>query len=44
MSKAFPDRSIGDTTRWAIGGNTVFRETVWQGTAAVDVPGFGAAG
>ncbi|MBL3667940.1 nuclear transport factor 2 family protein [Streptomyces sp. M2CJ-2] len=44
MSKAFPDRSIGETTRWAVSGNTVFRETVWQGTAAVDVPGFGKAG
>lgn len=44
MGKAFPDRSIGATTRWATSGRTVFRETVWQGTAAVDVPGFGKAG
>ena len=44
MSKAFPDRSIGETTRWAVSGSTVFRETTWQGTAAVDVPGFGKAG
>ncbi|MFF5991267.1 nuclear transport factor 2 family protein [Prauserella flavalba] len=44
MGKAFPDRSIGKTTRWAVSGRTVFRETVWQGTAAVDVPGFGKAG
>ena len=44
MSGAFPDRSIGETTRWAVSGATVFRETTWQGTAAVDVPGFGAAG
>ncbi|KAA9156570.1 nuclear transport factor 2 family protein [Amycolatopsis acidicola] len=44
MGQAFPDRSIGETTRWAVSGRTVFRETVWQGTAAVDVPGFGKAG
>lgn len=44
MSKAFPDRSITETKRWAVSGRTVFRETTWQGTAAVDVPGFGKAG
>ncbi|EHI12682.1 ester cyclase [Mycolicibacterium thermoresistibile] len=44
MSEVFPDRRIGETTRWATTGNTVMRETTWQGTATTDVPGFGAAG
>lgn len=44
MSKAFPDRSIEENGRWAASGDTVFREAVWHGTAAFDVPGFGAAG
>ncbi|MEZ5149926.1 ester cyclase [Rhodococcus zopfii] len=44
MKAVFPDRSIGETTRWAATGNSVMRETTWQGTATVDVPGFGQAG
>jgi hypothetical protein len=44
MKQVFPDRSIGETTRWAVTGNSVLRETTWQGTATADVPGFGKAG
>ncbi|WP_040796411.1 nuclear transport factor 2 family protein [Nocardia higoensis] len=44
MSQVFPDRFIGETTRWATTGNSIMRETTWQGTATADVPGFGNAG
>jgi len=44
MSQVFPDRFIGETTRWATTGNSILRETTWQGTATADVPGFGKAG
>lgn len=44
MKAVFPDRSIGETTRWATTGNSIMRETTWQGTATTDVPGFGKAG
>ena len=44
MAQVFPDRFIGETTRWAVTGNSVMRETTWQGTAGADVPGFGDKG
>jgi steroid delta-isomerase-like uncharacterized protein len=44
MSEVFPDRAIGQTTRWATTGNSVMRETTWQGTATAEVPGFGKKG
>jgi hypothetical protein len=31
MSKAFPDRSIEENGRWAVNGDSGFREAVWHG-------------
>jgi hypothetical protein len=39
-----PDRKLGDAIRVTAIGNVVYREQVWTGTAAVDIPGFGNKG
>jgi len=39
-----PDRRLGDAIRVTAIGNVVYREQVWTGTAAVDIPGFGKKG
>jgi ketosteroid isomerase-like protein len=44
MNEAFPGRVIGETKRFAINGDVVFREGYWTGKAAHDVPGFATAG
>jgi len=44
MNDAFPGRVIGETKRYAVNGDVVFREAHWTGQAAQDVPGFAEAG
>ena len=44
MNDAFPGRVIGETKRYAVNGDVVFREAHWTGKAAHDVPGFAEAG
>lgn len=39
-----PDRHFEDPERVTVAGNIVVREAWYAGTAAVDLPGFGAAG
>ncbi len=43
-SSYMPDRTMGPALRTKAIDNTVFREHVWSGTLAADVPGFGAKG
>ena len=39
-----PDRAFGAAIRTSVSGNTVYKEALWSGTLAVDLPGFGKAG
>jgi steroid delta-isomerase-like uncharacterized protein len=39
-----PDRNLGPALRTNTVGNVVYREQLWTGTLAVDLPGFGSAG
>ena len=39
-----PDRVLGPALRTATVGHTVYREQLWTGTLATDLPGFGSAG
>jgi hypothetical protein len=39
-----PDRAFGEATRVSVAGSTVYREHLWSGTLAVDLPGFGKKG
>ena len=39
-----PDRRFEDPERVTVAGNIVVREAWYAGTAAIDLPGFGAAG
>lgn len=39
-----PDRQLGPALRTATVDDRVYREQMWTGTLAVDLPGFGAAG
>jgi hypothetical protein len=39
-----PDRVLGPALRTAVVGDTVYREQMWTGTLATDLPGFGDAG
>jgi hypothetical protein len=39
-----PDRQLGPALRVASVNDRVYREQLWTGTLAVDLPGFGSAG
>lgn len=39
-----PDRQLGPALRVGVVGNRVYREQMWTGTLAVDLPAFGSAG
>ena len=39
-----PDRQLGAAIRVGVVGDRVYREQMWTGTLAVDLPGFGSAG
>jgi limonene-1,2-epoxide hydrolase len=39
-----PDRQLGTALRVGVAGDRVYREQMWTGTLAVDLPGFGSAG
>lgn len=43
-SSMVPDRRFDTPERVTVAGNIVVREAWYAGTAAVDIPGFGAAG
>lgn len=38
-----PDRQLGPAIRVGVTGNRVYREQLWTGTLAADLPGFGSA-